>query len=72
MKEFLGAAIHIARQAGTVLLPFFERRVAVEYKGDVDLVTEADLPLPAAYVNGRFHIYALDEPSPARPSDARR
>ncbi|OFV98224.1 MAG: inositol monophosphatase [Acidobacteria bacterium RIFCSPLOWO2_12_FULL_54_10] len=42
MKEFLGAAIHIARQAGTVLLPFFERRVAVEYKGDVDLVTEAD------------------------------
>ena len=43
------------------------RRYDLDY-----LVTEADLPLPAAYVNGRFHIYALDEPSPARPSDARR
>ena len=34
--------MHIARQAGTVLLPYFHRRVKVEYKGDVDLVTEAD------------------------------
>lgn len=42
MKEFLGAAVHIARQAGALLLPYFHRRVAVEYKGDVDLVTEAD------------------------------
>lgn len=42
MKEFLGAAVHIARQAGSLLLPYFYGRVAVEYKGDVDLVTEAD------------------------------
>ena len=42
MTEFLGAAVEIARQAGSLLLPFFERRVKVEYKGEVDLVTEAD------------------------------
>ncbi len=32
----------IAREAGALLMDFFERRVKVEYKGDVDLVTEAD------------------------------
>ncbi|MBI4459320.1 MAG: inositol monophosphatase [Acidobacteria bacterium] len=42
MTKFSEAAIHIARQAGALLLPFFNRRVAVEYKGDIDLVTEAD------------------------------
>ena len=40
MTEFLGAAAEIALQAGSLLLPFFERRVKVEYKGEVDLVTE--------------------------------
>ena len=42
MSEFLGAAIHLSRQAGSLLLPYFHRRVAVEYKGESDLVTEAD------------------------------
>ena len=42
MKEFLSATTHIARQAGALLLPYFQRRVKIEYKGDVDLVTEAD------------------------------
>ncbi len=32
----------IAREAGELLMPYFIRRVAIEYKGDVDLVTEAD------------------------------
>jgi myo-inositol-1(or 4)-monophosphatase len=32
----------IAREAGGLLLGFFARRVKVEYKGDVDLVTVAD------------------------------
>ena len=32
----------IAREAGALLLQHFTRRVAVEYKGEVDLVTEAD------------------------------
>jgi myo-inositol-1(or 4)-monophosphatase len=32
----------IAREAGALLMPYFIRHVAIEYKGDVDLVTEAD------------------------------
>ena len=32
----------IARQAGSLLRGFYEKGVATEYKGDVDLVTEAD------------------------------
>jgi myo-inositol-1(or 4)-monophosphatase len=32
----------IAREAGALLMDYFRRRVAIEYKGDVDLVTEAD------------------------------
>jgi myo-inositol-1(or 4)-monophosphatase len=42
MKEFLTAAADISREAGALLLPYFRQRVKVEYKGDVDLVTEAD------------------------------
>ena len=40
--EFAGAAEGIAREAGALLRGFYERGVATEYKGDVDLVTEAD------------------------------
>jgi myo-inositol-1(or 4)-monophosphatase len=32
----------IAREAGALLMNYFEKRIKVEYKGDVDLVTEAD------------------------------
>ena len=32
----------IAREAGTLLMEYFRRRVSVEYKGEADLVTEAD------------------------------
>jgi myo-inositol-1(or 4)-monophosphatase len=32
----------IAREAGALLLDYFHRRIGFEYKGDVDLVTEAD------------------------------
>jgi myo-inositol-1(or 4)-monophosphatase len=32
----------IAREAGALLMKYFEARVKIEYKGDVDLVTEAD------------------------------
>ncbi len=38
----LYAAGEIAREAGALLARYFERRVAVEYKGDYDVVTEAD------------------------------
>jgi myo-inositol-1(or 4)-monophosphatase len=36
------AAGAIAREAGALLRAYFERGVATEYKGDVDVVTEAD------------------------------
>jgi len=32
----------IAREAGALLMSYFQRRIGYEYKGDVDLVTEAD------------------------------
>ena len=40
--EFVGEAEKIAREAGALLRGFYEKGVATEYKGDVDLVTEAD------------------------------
>ena len=40
--EFAGKASLIAREAGALLKSFYERGVTMEYKGDVDLVTEAD------------------------------
>lgn len=38
----LSQATAIAREAGQLLMPYFERRIGYEYKGDADLVTEAD------------------------------
>ena len=40
--EFAHVAEGIARQAGAMLRGYFEKGVATEYKGDVDIVTEAD------------------------------
>ena len=40
--EFVHVADGIARQAGALLRGFYAKGVATEYKGDVDLVTEAD------------------------------
>ncbi len=40
--EFVVEASAIAREAGALLRGFYERGVETEYKGDVDLVTEAD------------------------------
>jgi myo-inositol-1(or 4)-monophosphatase len=40
--EFAKAAEQIAREAGALLREYYERGVKTEYKGDVDLVTEAD------------------------------
>jgi myo-inositol-1(or 4)-monophosphatase len=42
MPEFLSIAESIAREAGALLRDFYHRGVRTEYKGDVDLVTEAD------------------------------
>lgn len=41
-SRYLLAAGEIAREAGSLLARYFERRVAVQYKGAFDLVTEAD------------------------------
>jgi myo-inositol-1(or 4)-monophosphatase len=40
--EFVPRMAEIAREAGTLLMEFFHRRVKIEYKGEADLVTEAD------------------------------
>ena len=42
MREFVEVAEGIAREAGALLREFYHRGVRTEYKGDVDLVTEAD------------------------------
>src|SRR6202789_852862 len=42
MTEFLPTAESIAREAGALLRDFYHRGGRTEYKGDVDLVTEAD------------------------------
>jgi len=42
VAEFVGIAETIAREAGALLREFYHRGVTTEYKGDVDLVTEAD------------------------------
>ncbi len=40
--EFVPQMSEIAREAGALLMEFFQRHVKIEYKGDADLVTEAD------------------------------
>lgn len=40
--SYVETAAEIARDAGTLLLRHFERRIAIEKKGEYDLVTDAD------------------------------
>jgi len=40
--EFTSRISAVAREAGALLMTYFDRRIGFEYKGDVDLVTEAD------------------------------
>lgn len=42
MKEFLDVATEIAREAGAILLAEFDHPATITYKGEVDLVTQAD------------------------------
>jgi myo-inositol-1(or 4)-monophosphatase len=42
MPGYLETAIEIAREAGSLLAHYYERRIGYELKGDYDLVTEAD------------------------------
>jgi myo-inositol-1(or 4)-monophosphatase len=41
-KDYLEAAVEIAREAGKILREEFDRPAQISYKGDVDLVTQAD------------------------------
>jgi myo-inositol-1(or 4)-monophosphatase len=41
-KDYLEAAIETAQEAGKILLEEFDRPAQITYKGDVDLVTQAD------------------------------
>jgi myo-inositol-1(or 4)-monophosphatase len=41
-KDYLEAAIEIAREAGAILCEEFDRPLQISYKGEVDLVTQAD------------------------------
>jgi len=41
-KDYLKAAVEIAREAGAILCEEFERPRQISYKGEVDLVTQAD------------------------------
>jgi myo-inositol-1(or 4)-monophosphatase len=41
-SNFVSTAESIAREAGTLLREYYHRGVSAEYKGDVDIVTEAD------------------------------
>lgn len=40
--EFVPQMSEIAREAGALLMKYFHQRVKIEYKGDADIVTEAD------------------------------
>ncbi len=42
MESFLDVAVEAAREAGNILLAEFDRPQKIGYKGEVDLVTEAD------------------------------
>jgi myo-inositol-1(or 4)-monophosphatase len=42
MSAYLAEVEPIAREAGALLLGYLAKHVTIEYKGDVDLVTEAD------------------------------
>jgi myo-inositol-1(or 4)-monophosphatase len=42
MNPYLEVASGVAREAGGILLAEFHRPVKISYKGEVDLVTQAD------------------------------
>ena len=49
-KDYLEAAIETAQEAGKILREEFDRPVQITYKGEVDLVTQADWPRTGAYL----------------------
>ena len=50
MNPFLEVAVEAAREAADILLVEFDRPVKISYKGEVDIVTQADKPSEQAIV----------------------
>src|ERR1700726_1987184 len=48
--DYLKVAVEVAREAGAILCEEFDRPLQISYKGDVDLVTQADRRSEAAIV----------------------
>src|SRR5215469_12045535 len=40
--DFISTIAAISQEAGALLMDYFRQRVSIEYKGEADLVTEAD------------------------------
>ncbi|HKW56412.1 MAG TPA: inositol monophosphatase family protein [Candidatus Acidoferrum sp.] len=57
-KDYLDAAIETAQEAGRILREEFERPPLIAYKGDVDLVTQADKRSEEAIVQRLMHYFA--------------
>jgi myo-inositol-1(or 4)-monophosphatase len=79
MNRFLEVAVEAAREAGAILLAEFDRPQKVGYKGEVDLVTEADRRSEQAIITrlrSHFPTHAIvaeeggEYESPATPSAA--
>src|SRR5260370_1557500 len=49
-EDYLKAAVEVAREAGAILCEEFDGPLQISYKGDVDLVTQADKRSEAAIV----------------------
>lgn len=60
-SQFLPQITEIARDAGAMLMQYFERRIGFEYKGDVDLVTEADRTAEKLIVSRLRHLWPEHE-----------
>src|ERR1700746_25077 len=51
MNSFLEVAVETAREAGAILLAEFDRPVKISYKGEGDIVTQADKGAKKAIVS---------------------
>ncbi len=75
IESYLEAAVEAAREAGRILLAEFGRPVSISYKGEVDLVTQADRRSEEAIVTrlqSRFPRHTIvAEEGGGREADAR-
>jgi len=75
MKELKDFAINLARDAGTILKQHFNSKHEIHYKGEINLVTEADKmseDLIISAINRSFPDHGiLSEESPAQNSQAK-